>query len=104
MCYKIDASFVLIHLLKKDNWCTISQLVKKKNMIENKIPSVFVDVSKDAVLSSIEYYPEIFEFKDDRICKRKNSEEFFNESVIPYFSLGVEDSIKCQISSLLENG
>lgn len=104
MCYKIDASFILIHFLKIHQHCTIGEIVKKKFEIEEEIPSVFIDVSRNSILSTVEYFCEIFEFRDNKIIKKNNTEIFFHESVLEYFNhIGVEEEIRKKIIRLLED-
>ncbi len=102
MFYKVEASFILAHLLKTNSYCTISKLVKVKNAIEESIPSVFVDVSRSSILCSIESFPEIFELRDNKILRKESSSVFFEESVIEYFDFGLKDSIKAEMASFLE--
>lgn len=104
MCHKIEASFIIMHLLKTKRFCTIGELVKKKYMIEKNIPSVFIDVSKSSVLNSVECYPEIFEFSDNQITKKKNSSRFFKKNVIEYFNFDLEDSIRRDVTKILDDG
>lgn len=103
MCYKVDASFVIMHLLKTKKDCTIKELVIKKYMIEEEIPSVFIDVSKQAVLNSVECYPEILEFCDDKISKKEGSLQFFEESVINYFDFDMDDIMRRDITKIIEH-
>ena len=101
MCKKVSASFILIHLLKKYNSCTVSDIMKKKDIIEDAIPTVFIDVSFNSLLSSFECYPEIFEFKEGTITRRKNSSLFFEEPSINYFNYNLDRSITDKIIQLL---
>jgi len=104
MCYKIDASFILIHFLKIHQYCTVKDIVKKKFIIEEKIPSVFIDVSRSSILSAVEYFCEIFEFKDNKILIREKADIFLDEPVLEYFNyMGVGDEIKQEIIGLLED-
>lgn len=101
MCYKIEASFMLIHFLKTRENCTIYELVEKKFLIEKEMPSVFIDVARSSILSYIAYYPEIFEINDDKISKKESASLYFNEPLINYFDLGIERSLKSRITVLL---
>lgn len=86
MCHKIESSFVLIHCLKKNEFCTIKEIVDIKRKVEKKIPSVYVDVSKNSILETISFYPEIFSWEDNLIKRREKAEEYFQNDVIEYFS------------------
>jgi len=104
MCYKIDASFILIHFLRIHQYCTIGEIVKKKFIIEEEIPSVFIDVSRSSILSTVERFCEIFEFKDNKIIKKESAGIFFDEDVLSYFNhIGTEEGIRRKIIELLEN-
>ena len=102
MCNIINSSFVLIHTLKSKNSCTVSELVKRKSEIEEKFPSVFVDVSKKSIWSSIGCFPEIFEIKNDKIEKRINATSYFEDPVISYFDVNLETRLKMEVTKLLE--
>lgn len=102
MCHKIESNFILIHELRNKQSCSINDLVNKKNIIENEIPSVFIDVSRNSILNSIYSYPEIFSWDNNRIVKNKDSNDFFEEPLISYFDIDIKDSIKNQITSILE--
>jgi hypothetical protein len=104
MYYKIEVSFILIHFLKNQTDCTVSDLVQKKMMIEKEIPSVYIDISRNSILHSIYYFPEIFELRNDRIAKRKDSSKFFEEPLIEYFNVDVDISVRSKIINLLNKG
>lgn len=104
MCYKIPSSFVLIHTLKNTSSCTFLELVDKKMKIEKKISTVYIDVSRSSILSSVAQFPEIFQYTQDKIEKKINSDKFFEDSVIKYFDVNIEnESIHNQIIELLES-
>lgn len=86
MCYKINSSFILIYVLKNVDSCTFLDLVNLKIEIERQMQSLYIDVTRDSVLSSIAQFPEIFRLSLDRIEKAQNSQRFFNESVMDYFN------------------
>lgn len=102
MCHIIESNFILIHQLKTKSSCSISDLVQKKDIIERRIPSVYVDVSKNSVLNSVNNYPEIFSWENNKISKRKDSNEYFNEPLINYFDINISKKIKEEITSILD--
>ncbi len=102
MCKKIESSFILIHQLKNRKSCTIKDLVHKKIEIEEKFPSIFVDVCKKSVLNSISCFPEVFKWENDKISKNDHSDEYFKEPLISYFNTNIEDQIKEDIEKILE--
>lgn len=102
MCQKIDSNFVLIHELRKRNTCSISDLVNKKHQIESKIPSVFVDVSKSSILSTIDNYPQIFTWIDNKISRLDSANQYFEEPLISFFDADLKNSVKEEITTILE--
>jgi hypothetical protein len=102
MCHKIESSYVLIHQLKHRNSCTIKDLVQKKTLIEETFPSIFIDVSKKSILSSVNCFPEVFSWENDEIHKKKDSNEYFNTPIIDYFDSNIEPSIKEKIEIIIE--
>ena len=102
MCHKIESNFILIHHLKNRNSCSIVDLVHKKIQIENTIPSVFIDVSKSSILSSVSSYPEIFSWQNNKVIKNENSNDFFEEPLIHYFDVDLNEEVKNKITALLE--
>jgi hypothetical protein len=101
MCKTVSTSFFLIHILRKHNSCTVSEVIKKKEFVEDSIPAVFIDVSFRSLLNSFECYPEIFDFKDDTITRHKNSSSFFEEPLIHYFNQNLDKSTTDKIIQLL---
>lgn len=101
MCNLVEASFILIHTLKNRRDCTIYDLVEKKYTIEKRIPSVYIDVSKDSIRSCVAHFPKIFEINDDRIIRKDDASRFFNEPLIRYFDTDIDPSLKTQITVLL---
>ena len=102
MCHKIESNFVLIHHLRNNNSCTITELVHIKRNIEEKTPNVFVDVSKSSLMDSVSSFPKIFTWIDNKIVKSENSNVYFKEPLIDYFDSGLRNDIKEEITSLLE--
>jgi hypothetical protein len=102
MCYKIESSFILIHKLKNRVSCSISDIVNIKRSIENEIPSVYVDVSKNSILQAISCYPEIFEWEGDSITKKQTSTKFFTSPIIDFFSDYTNRQIEPQVIKIIE--
>lgn len=102
MCHKVESNFVLIHHLRNNYSCTISELVHVKRTIEEKLPNVFVDISKNSIMDSVSSFPKIFTWIDDKIVKSKDSNIYFNEPLIDYFDSGLQDELKKEITTLLE--
>jgi hypothetical protein len=102
MCQKIDSNFVLIHELRKRSTCSISDLVNKKHRIESQIPSVFVDVSKSSILSTIDSYPQIFTWVDNKIARLESAKQYFEEPLISFFDADLKNNVKEEITTILE--
>lgn len=104
MCYKIESSFILIHFLKTKTSCTIREIVAVKRKIEKELPSVYVDVSKNSILETISFYPEIFSWEDDCVKRTPTATLYFQEDVIDYFSnTNIEKSIETEIIQCIES-
>lgn len=103
MCYKIDSSFILIHVLKNNKCFSIKELVSKKRLIEEQEPTVFVDLSKDSILRVVESYPEIFDFSDNKISKKENTDKYFSTPLIDFFSFDLEANLKTKITNIIES-
>jgi hypothetical protein len=104
MCYKIESSFVLIHFLRIKTSCTIREVVAVKRKIEKELPSVYVDVSKNSILETISFYPEIFSWEDDCIKRKQTAERYFQEDVIDYFSnTNIDKSIEAEIIQCIKS-
>lgn len=91
MCYKINSSFVLIHALKNADCCTFLELSNKKIKIEKEIPTVYIDITRSSILSSVAQFSEIFQYSQDKIGKRKDSDKFFEDSIVKYFDVDLEN-------------
>ena len=103
MCYKIESTFALIHYLKNKKSCTVKDIFEKKRMIEKKISSVYIDVSRRAILQSISSYPKIFTWNDGHIEKHCSASHYFKAPYIHCFDCNVDADIQTQIATLLEN-
>ena len=101
MCQVIDSDFILIQKLKKKDYCTVQELFYDKNKIESKVPSVFIDVSKTSIISTVFRFPYIFSWENDRVTKSQGSDSFFKEPFIDFFNGSIEDSIIIQIKEIL---
>ena len=104
MCYKIESSFVLIHFLKTKTSCTIKEMVAIKRKVEKELPSVYVDVSKNSILATISFYPEIFSWENDCIKRKQTAISFFQNDVIDYFSnTNIEKLLEKKIIQFIDN-
>ncbi len=104
MCHKVESNFVLIHHLRNNSSCTISELVHVKRTIEEKLPNVFVDISKNSIMDSVSSFPNIFTWIDDKVVKSKDSNKYFIEPLIDYFDCELKAELKNELTALLEVG
>ena len=86
MCYKIESPFVLIHALKVRESCSIAEIVAIKRNVEEKISSVYLDVSRNSILETISSYPEIFSWEDERIKKKDSADDYFQDDIVVFFN------------------
>ena len=104
MCYKIESPFILIHYLKKKKTCSIKEMVAIKRRVEKKIPTVYVDVSKNSILETISFYPEIFSWEDNLIKRKETANAYFQNDIIDYFSnINIDKSLEKEIIQCIES-
>ena len=104
MCYKIDSSFVLIHFLKTKMSCTIKEMVAIKRKVEKELPSVYVDVSRNSILETISFYPEIFSWENNSIKRKHTATNYFQNDVIDYFSnTNIDELLETEIIQCIES-
>ena len=79
MCREINAEFVLANMLvTTQRSVSIRTLKKVRQEIEQKIPSVFVDVTSDSITTVVESRPEMFRWADDEVDRAPNADKFFS--------------------------
>ena len=101
MCYIIEPEYILFQELRNKDKCSMSELFELKLKIENKIPEVFIDVSKGAILSSINYFSDIFSWKNNSIVKKSQSNF---DNYIHIIDNKIDEKIRSQVQPLLDNG
>ena len=109
MCYKLEAPFVLIHALKNMESCSILDLVKIKDKVEDKLSSVYFDVTRNSISDTISSYPEIFywDWEEERVKKRQDSDKFFTDRIIVCFNntdMDNNSSEMLEMIKCIENG
>ena len=102
MCQVVEAEYILIHKLKNNSSCTISELVDSKSEIEAKIQDVFIDVSKRSVENSVYNFSNVFSYINNKIEKVDGSEEYFKSPLIDYFNCKVNEKYRTEIEGILE--
>ncbi|MFC1643168.1 hypothetical protein ACFL5O_10880 [Myxococcota bacterium] len=83
MCTVIDADCILANLLQSRDEVTVRDLNQIRMKIERRVPSVYVDVTKDCLVWATNQRPEMFSLADHTIRRRKQwtrgyVDEFFN--------------------------
>jgi hypothetical protein len=76
MCYELDSNVILVNYLEKGQNCTISDLIYLKSRIENEIPDVYVDVSRNSIISTVENHPRSFKFIDGTIEMNEKDDNY----------------------------
>jgi len=100
----IEPEFILIHLLKNKNSTTIKKLVNIKRKIEKKFPFIYVDVTKFNIISTIQYYSDIFLYENEKIYKKEIAKEYFENS-FKYFDIKLNEKTKKIIIKIInKNG
>ena len=96
MCHIIDSYLILVNILKnKKNECTIKDLLQMKDELEKSIPNIFIDITRQSIFSTLEYYPNMFYWTGNSIKCKNNSESLFNETYIESnFNRKLPDNIK----------
>jgi hypothetical protein len=104
MCYEIDSEVILANVLRKRSECSLRELLELKNKIEKKLSSVYVDVTINSVLASIESHPRMFYWKNDRIHRVSASQrEFFTVNYInTFFNTNLNDKIRVPFEELIK--
>lgn len=102
MCFKIESSFALIHRLKDKESCTIQEIVALKRRIEKEVPSVYIDVSRNSILETVSFYPEIFLWEGNKIKRKETALDYFNSTAIEFFNSNMEKSIQDKVIRFFE--
>lgn len=101
MCYEIDSEVILANILKKKAECSLGELVEIKSQLEKEFPSVYVDVTRNSVFATIETYPKIFCWMNEKIHRGFAFSE--NENLVTYFNEDLNDKIKESFKKFIEN-
>jgi hypothetical protein len=99
MCTVIDADCILANLLQSREAVTVRELNEVRTNIERHVPSVYVDVTKNCVVWVVNQRPEMFNWTDQSIRRRKEwpqsfVEEFFNWRIPAEIRAGVLEILR----------
>jgi hypothetical protein len=86
MCYVIDSRQVLANALRTRGQITVGELNSLAIRIQERIPSVSVDVSHYSLSAALEDYSMMFERQDSiTIGRTPSSEKWFEDSYLQVF-------------------
>lgn len=86
MCYVIDSRQVLANALKAKGQITVGELNSLAKRIQERIPSVSVDVSHYSLSAALEDYSMMFERQDSiTIVRTPSSDKWFEDSYLQVF-------------------
>lgn len=104
MCNIVEAPFVMMHFLKRNESCSIRKMAEIKRKIEKNVPSVYVNATRNYILAIVAGYPEIFSWEDDCVKRKETADKFFRDDVIDYFhNHDIDDSLKTEIIRCIES-
>jgi hypothetical protein len=94
MCTIIHADYLLATILSTRKSISFSSLRKVQAAIRDSDSNVVVDISSPAVHAALEYYPQIFEKKDDSIARAADANEYLSSKYLEYeFTSAVPENI-----------
>ena len=86
MCYVIDSRQVLANALRNRTQITIAELNSLAKRIQERIPSISVNVSHYSLSAALEDYSAMFERRDPiTIVRTPASEKWFEDSYLRVF-------------------
>ena len=98
MCYVIDSRQLLANALRTKEQITVGELNSLARRIQERIPSVSVNVSHFSLSAALEDYSAMFERQDPiTIVKTESSEKWFEDSYVDvFFNQGVPQDIRAE--------
>ena len=86
MCYVIDSRQVLANALRNRTQITIDELNSLAKRIQERIPSISVNVSHYSLSAALEDYSAMFERQDPiTIVRTPSSERWFDDAYLQVF-------------------
>lgn len=102
MCHQIDSSVLIMNILKNRDNCSIKELIRIKESLENEIPNVYINISDNSIFSTIENHPRMIKWDDYTIEKVSDSDEFFETDFIDRcFNVDIFEPIRERVITLL---
>lgn len=104
MRYLMDSGQVLANALVVRPAITIKELKKLAALVEEKVPSVCIDISRQSLSAALDDYPTLFERSDDiTISRRQESGDRFERAYVDmFFNVGIPPSVKTSVVDLLQ--
>ena len=105
MAIVVNADYLLAMLLQTRDSVSYDDLSRLQQLIEAACPDVVVDLSSPTIRAALQYYPEIFERKGNRIARAKKASEYlvpdyldakFRRAVPMSVNQAVTGAIACQ--------
>ena len=73
MCQVVESEFFLVQKLRKSGSCSIQELFIDREHIEQKHPGIIIDVSKSSIICTVNRYPFLFTWVENRVKKAKDA-------------------------------
>lgn len=96
MCYVLDSRQVLANILRNKEQIRIDALNEIASKLQEKVPSICVDVSHYSISAALEDYPSMFlRLNECEISKVPDSQDWFSDSYIDvYFNQEIPRDIR----------
>lgn len=98
MCYEIGVEVILANALRKKGVDTVavSTLKDLRNQIEDRFPTMRVDITRYAISSAVSFYPTLFTWKGGSIARAESPENLLGdeEYVLDSFNGQIPDSLR----------
>ncbi len=94
MCTIIDADYLLATVLRTTKSVSFQSLSELRSRIESEMPNVAVNISSPALDSALEYYPEIFERRENQIARAASAGQYLSSR---YFECEFVSSVPADV-------
>ena len=94
MCTVISADYLLATVLSTTDAVSFQSLSELRRKIESEMPAVVVDLSSPTFDLALEYYPEIFQRRENQVVRAPNADEYLSSR---YFDCEFVSSVPADI-------
>lgn len=102
MCHQIDSSVLIVNILKNRQNCSIKELIKIKESLENSIPNIYINISDNSIYSTIENHPRMLKWDNFNIEKVIDSDDFFEQEFVDRcFNVDIDEPIRSKVIRIL---